>query len=207
MTATLSDMINEVYMNLSGYTLIQDRATYITSDVANTASTIAAPTVLSLASSDNLGKGVVEINEELFWVDNYDRLANTATISPYGRAYLGTTLAAHTAGDKVTISPVFPRFAIKRAINDTISAIGSSIFAAATTTITYSTWSWISWTGLLGNRPPFWNWKARIPSLLMRSTTVQNSYSETARMDRMPERAGAGASRMRIRAGGGRPLQ
>ena len=139
MTATFADMINEVSMNLSGYTLIQDRATYITSNVAATASTIATPIVLSLASSDNLGKGVVEINEELFWVDNYDRLANTATISPYGRAYLGTTLAAHTAGDKVTISPVFPRFAIKRAINDTISAIGSSIFAANTTTITYST--------------------------------------------------------------------
>ena len=139
MTATLLDMMNEVSMNLSGYTLIQDRATYIKSNVAATTSTIATPIVLSLASSDNLGKGVVEINEELFWVDNYDRLANTATISPYGRAYLGTTLAAHTAGDKVTISPVFPRFAIKRAINDTISAIGSSIFAAATTTITYST--------------------------------------------------------------------
>ena len=139
MTATLLDMMNEVSMNLSGYTLIQDRATYIKSDVAATASTIAVPIVLSLASSDNLGKGVVEINEELFWVDNYDRLANTATISPYGRGYLGTTRAAHTAGDKVTISPVFPRFAIKRAINDTISAIGSSIFAANTTTITYST--------------------------------------------------------------------
>ena len=139
MTATFADMINEVSMNLSGYTLIQDRATYIKSDVANTASTIAAPITLSLASSDNLGKGVVEINEELFWVDNYDRVNNTATISPYGRGYLGTTRAAHTAGDKVTISPVFPRFAIKRAINDTISAIGSSIFAADTTTITYST--------------------------------------------------------------------
>lgn len=138
MTATLLDMINEVSMNLSGYTLIQDRATYITTDVANTPSTIAAPIVLKLASSDNLGKGIVEINEELFWVDNYDRLGNTATISPYGRGYLGTARAAHTAGDKVTISPVFPRFAIKRAINDTISAIGSSIFAADTTTITYT---------------------------------------------------------------------
>ena len=94
--ATLTDMINEVSMNLSGYTLQQDRATHITADVAATASTIA----------------------------------------PYGRAYLGTTLAAHTAGVKVTIAPTFPRFTIKRAINDTINAIGASIFAAKTTTIT-----------------------------------------------------------------------
>lgn len=134
--ATLSDMINEVSINLSGYTLQQDRATHITTDVAATASTIAAPITLSLASTDSVGKGIVEIDEELFWVDNYDRVGNTATIAPYGRAYLGTTLASHTAGTKVTIAPTFPRFVIKRAINDTISAIGSSIFAANKTTIT-----------------------------------------------------------------------
>ena len=133
---TLLDMIDEVSINLSGYTLQQDRATHITADVAATASTIAAPISLSLASTDSVGKGIVEIDEELFWVDNYDRVGNTATIAPYGRAYLGTTLAAHTAGTKVTIAPTFPRFVIKRAINDTISAIGSSIFAANKTTIT-----------------------------------------------------------------------
>jgi len=134
--ATLLDMINEVSINLSGYTLQQDRATHITADVPATASTIAAPINLSLASTDSVGKGIVEIDEELFWVDNYDRIGNTATIAPYGRAYLGTTLASHTAGTKVTIAPTFPRFVIKRAINDTINAIGSSIFAAKKTTIT-----------------------------------------------------------------------
>jgi hypothetical protein len=133
---TLLNMIDEVSINLSGYTLQQDRATHITANVAATASTIAAPITLSLASTDSVGKGIIEIDEELFWVDNYDRVGNTATISPYGRAYLGTTLAAHTAGTKVSIAPTFPRFVIKRAINDTISAIGSSIFAANKTTIT-----------------------------------------------------------------------
>jgi len=136
---TLLDMIDEVSINLSGYTLQQDRATHITANVAATASTIAAPITLSLASTDSVGKGVIEIDEELFWVDNYDRVGNTATIAPYGRAYLGTTLAAHTAGTKVSIAPTFPRFVIKRAINDTISAIGSSIFAANKTTITSNT--------------------------------------------------------------------
>ena len=133
---TLSSMIDEVLINLAGYTYQQDRATYITQDVTATASTIASPIILQLASTDNIGKGAIEIDEELFWVDNYDRVGNTATIAPYGRAYLGTTLAAHTAGTKVTIAPTFPRFVIKRAINDTINAIGSSIFAAKTTTIT-----------------------------------------------------------------------
>ena len=129
-------MIDEVSMNLSGYTLQQDRATYITAAVTTTTSSSSAPTILTLASADNLGKGVVEIDEELLWIDNFDRVGNTATIAPYGRGYLGTTAATHALDTKVTISPTFPRFAIKRAINDTITAIGSSIFAADTTTIT-----------------------------------------------------------------------
>ena len=133
---TLTNMIDEVTMNLSGYTLQQDRATYITAAVTTTTSPSSGPTILTLASADNLGKGVVEIDEELLWIDNFDRVGNTATIAPYGRGYLGTTAATHAADAKVTISPTFPRFAIKRAINDTISAIGSSIFAANTTTIT-----------------------------------------------------------------------
>jgi hypothetical protein len=138
MTATLSDMINEVSMNLSGYTLTQDRSTYLRSSVAATASSSASPIVLSLGSTENVGKGIVEVDEELFWIDTYDRIGNTATVAPYGRAYLGTTLATHAADAKVTIAPTFPRFSIKRAINDTIKGLSGMLFAADTTTITYS---------------------------------------------------------------------
>jgi len=130
------DMINEVSMNLSGYTLQQDRATYLKTAITTLTSTSASPLIMSLGSTENVGKGIVEIDEELLWVDSYDRVGGTATISPYGRGYLGTTAATHTADTKVTIAPTFPSFAIKRAINDTISAVGSSIFAADTTTIT-----------------------------------------------------------------------
>ena len=136
MATTLTNMIDEVSMNLSGYTLTQDRSTYLKTAITATASSSASPTSLSLGSTDNVGKGIIEIDEELIWVDNYDRVGNTATVAPYGRAYLGTTLAAHDVDAKVTISPTFPRFTIKRAINDTINALGSSIFAASTTTIT-----------------------------------------------------------------------
>lgn len=129
-------MIDEVSMNLSGYTLQQDRATYLSAAITTTTSTSASPLIMSLGSTENVGKGIVEIDEELLWVDSYDRVGGTAIISPYGRGYLGTTAATHAADAKVTIAPTFPRFAVKRAINDTISAVGSSIFAASTTTIT-----------------------------------------------------------------------
>jgi hypothetical protein len=131
-------MIDEVLINLAGYTFQQDRATHLTSAVTTTTSTSASPLILSLASTDSVGKGIVEIDEELLWVDSFDRVANTATVSPYGRGYLGTTAATHTADSKVTISPTFPRSTVKRAINDTIRALGANIFAVKTTTFTFT---------------------------------------------------------------------
>ena len=138
MTTTLTDLINEVQINLAGYTYQQDRATHLTSAVTTLTSSSTSPTVLSLGSTENLGKGVVEIDEELMWVDSFDRVANTATVSPYGRGYLGTTAATHTADSKVTISPTFPRYVVKKAINDTINAAGSTIYAAKVTTFTFN---------------------------------------------------------------------
>jgi hypothetical protein len=131
-------MIDEVLVNLAGYTFQQDRSTYITSAVSTTTSTSAAPLILSLASTDSVGKGILEIDEELLWVDSFDRVANTATVSPYGRGYLGTTAATHAADAKVTISPTFPRFSVKRAINDTIRSLGANIFAVKTATFTFN---------------------------------------------------------------------
>jgi 3D (Asp-Asp-Asp) domain-containing protein len=131
-------MIDEVLVNLAGYTFQQDRSTYITTAVTTTTSTSASPLILSLGSTDSVGKGILEIDEELLWVDSFDRVANTATVSPYGRGYLGTTAATHTADAKVTISPTFPRFSVKRAINDTIRSLGANIFAVKSTTFTFN---------------------------------------------------------------------
>ena len=135
---TLTNMIDEVAVNLSGYTFQQDRATYLTNAVTTTTSSSASPLVLQLGSTDSVGKGVIEIDEELLWVDSFDRVANTATVAPFGRGYLGTTADTHVIDSKVTISPTFPRFNIKRAINDTIRALGANIFAVKTTTFTFT---------------------------------------------------------------------
>ena len=135
---TLTNMIDEVAVNLSGYTFQQDRATYLTHAVTTTTSSSASPLVLQLGSTDSVGKGTIEIGEELMWVDSFDRVANTATVAPFGRGYLGTTASTHALDTKVTISPTFPRFNIKRAINDTIRALGANIFAVKTTTFTFN---------------------------------------------------------------------
>jgi len=138
MTTTLSDIMNEIQINLAGYTYQQDRATHLTSAVTTTTSPITSPTILSLGSTENLGKGIIEIDEELMWVDSFDRVANTATVAPYGRGYLGTASTTHTSETKVSISPTFPRYVIKRAVNDAIRAMGSSIFSVASTSFTFN---------------------------------------------------------------------
>jgi hypothetical protein len=138
LTTTLTDLINEVQINLAGYTYQQDRATHLGAAVTTTTSSSTSPTILTLGSTENLGKGVVEIDEELLWIDSFDRVANTATVSPYGRGYLGTIADTHTLDTKVTISPTFPRYVVKKAINDTINAAGSTIYAAKVTTFTFN---------------------------------------------------------------------
>ena len=138
MTTTLENMIDEVLINLAGYTVQQDRATYLKAPVTTTTSSSASPLILSLGSTESVGKGIIEINEELLWVDSYDRISNTATIAPYGRGYLGSTAATHALDTKVTISPTFPRYSVKRAINDTITSFGSAIFAVKSTSFVFN---------------------------------------------------------------------
>ena len=135
MTITLEDLVDEVTINLAGYTLQQDRTTHLTTNITTTTSTLALPTTFGL-NENNVGKGMVQIGDELIWIDDYDRISQTATVPPYGRGFMGTTATTHDAGERVVIAPTFPRFSVKRAIQDTIRAIGSSIFAAKNVTVT-----------------------------------------------------------------------
>jgi len=134
----LNELTDEVLINLAGYTIQQDKANHLVSDITTTTSSIASPTIISLADASSAGKGIVEIDDELLWVDTVDRVSNSMTVSPYGRGFMGTTAATHSAGSKIIFSPTFPKHVVKRAIQDTIRAMGSSMFAVKQTTFTYS---------------------------------------------------------------------
>jgi hypothetical protein len=132
---TLSDMIDEVKVNLQGYTLRQDRITY----VANAGGLSTSTTSVTIGSSSNLAKGVIEIDDELILVDTYDKASNTLTIMPgFGRGYQHSTAATHNQYAPVILSPAFPRMSVKQAINDTIASLYPKLWANATTTITYN---------------------------------------------------------------------
>jgi hypothetical protein len=132
---TLSDMIDEVKVNLQGYTLRQDRITY----VANAGGLSTSTTSVTIGSSSNLAKGIIEIDDELLLVDTYDKASNTLTIMPgFGRGYQHSTVATHNQYAPVILAPAFPRMSVKQAINDTISSLYPKLWANATTTITYN---------------------------------------------------------------------
>jgi hypothetical protein len=129
---TFNDLIEEVSLNLEGFTLRQERSTYLTSAASD--STLS----LSLASGENIGKGIIEIDDELIHVNSVDRTSNVATISPYGRGYRGSVAASHTANTRVTVAPSFPRLSVKRAINDTIRAVYPSVYGVASTSFSFN---------------------------------------------------------------------
>lgn len=131
MATTLGNLIDDTQLDIQGFTYRQDRATYLTQACTS------GDTLLYLASTDNIGKGIIEIDGEMMWVDAYDRQANTVTISPYGRGYNSTTATSHVVGSKVVITPTYPRVAVKRAINDTINAVYPKVFAVGSTTVTF----------------------------------------------------------------------
>jgi hypothetical protein len=131
--ATLNDMIAEVRSSLAGFTLRQDRISYLTSAINTT------DTAIQIGSSSNLAKGIIEINDELIWVDNFDKQNNTMNAAPgFGRGYQGTSPSPHAVNSQVILTPSFPRTNIQQAINDTINSVYPKLFAVYSTTFTFN---------------------------------------------------------------------
>lgn len=125
---TFADLVNEVFLTLEGWGLNNGRAAFIT-----TSTLTSGGLSFTVDSSENIGAGVVEIEDELIYVQSVS--GTTVTIAPDGRGYRGTTAASHAVGKRVTMNPVIPRVKVKRAINETIAGVYPTLRATATTTL------------------------------------------------------------------------
>ena len=133
--STLNEMVDEIRSNLQGYTLRQDRISY----VANPAGLTTTSTEITIGSSSNLAKGVIEIDDELIWIDSFDKADSVLNVIPgFGRGYQGTTPAPHAQYAQITLAPTFPRSAIKKAINDTINGLFPNLWAISSFTFTFN---------------------------------------------------------------------
>lgn len=130
--ATFGSMTDEVVRKLAGFTLRQDRQTHLTAAVNATATSI------TVASAQNISSGIIQIDDELIYVDSYDRNSGVLSIPPYGRGYNGTSAATHQNGARVIISPTFPSVDVKGAINETLLATFPDLFITGVHTFSFS---------------------------------------------------------------------
>ncbi len=136
---TLNELVDEVKANLQGYALRQDRITY----VANPSGLTTTSTEITVGSASNLAKGLIEIDNELIWVDSFNKTTNTLNVmgaptNPIGRGFQGTTASPHARYAQVTLAPTFPRVSIQKAINDTIRSLYPKLFAVSSTSFTFN---------------------------------------------------------------------
>ena len=131
--ATFDDMVQEVRSSLAGYTMRQDRITYLNNAITTT------DTAIQIGDSSNLAKGIIEIDDELIWVDNFTKATNTMNAAPgFGRGYQKTAPSPHSQYAQVVLTPTFPRTMIKQAINDTIGSVYPKLWAIYSTTFTFN---------------------------------------------------------------------
>jgi len=130
--ATFSEITDSTILYLHGFTTVQDQSTYLTQSATD------ADLTLKIADTSAMSRGVIEIGDELLMIDSVDDVSLNMIVPPYGRGFRGTTAAAHASGDRVVSSPMFPRFLVKQAINDSIRSVFPELFAVGETTVTYT---------------------------------------------------------------------
>jgi len=128
---TFADVLEEVLSNLQGYTAASDQVTSVTADISLTDTTI------TVDDATTLGRGIIEVGQELMWVQTKSDTGNTATLLPKGRGWKGTIVTTHAAGDTVVVSPSVPRSAVAREVNNHIRALFPDVYAVATTEFVY----------------------------------------------------------------------
>lgn len=126
---TFLELVNQVHSMLHSYTGVQEQVTSLTSSIDSD------DTSLALADTSGISRGILEIDSELLYADSTD--STSAAVPAFGRGFRGTTAAAHTSGAMVVYDPAFPKFEIKRAINQCVEALYPQLYQIKSTTLTF----------------------------------------------------------------------
>jgi hypothetical protein len=122
--ATLEQLTNRIDTLVHGFSLNMESTTWLTGAV-----TSATQTDINVHDASVVSRGFIQIDDEIMYVHSTNNIDNIVTISPWGRGQRGTVAATHANSGQVTIAPLFPRYEIKRAINDVINAMYPSVYA------------------------------------------------------------------------------
>lgn len=134
MSTTFGQLIDKVAFNIQSGAAAQETATWINQAAGITSS----ETTFIVNETNQMGRGLIEIGDELIYVDKVDNLTKTVTVAPWGRGFRGTTAASAANNAKVVIAPMYPRALIKQSINDTIQASYPELFGVGTHTFSFN---------------------------------------------------------------------
>jgi hypothetical protein len=132
MSPTFGALIEEIVGNLQGYTAAPDQYTSLSGAIGTTDTTI------TVDDASVSGRGIIEIGNELMWVQSVNTNTSTFTVLPKGRGWKGSTAQTHAQGDTIVVSPNVPRFSVSREINNHIASMYPDVYAVATTEFVYN---------------------------------------------------------------------
>ena len=116
-------MTDRIETLLHGYSMNTESTTWLTAPATTSAISI------SVNDSSIVSRGFVQIGDELMYVNSTNNIDNVLNLAPWGRGQRGSVAVAHDNLSKVVAAPVFPRYEIKKAINDTINSVYPQVFA------------------------------------------------------------------------------
>lgn len=128
---TRSELIESIHSALHSYTGVHEQVLQLSSLLSSSA------TVIRVTTSDGAKRGIVEIDEELIYVNSVNNL--DLTVAGFGRGYRGTTAVEHTSGSMLTVDPVFPRAEIGRAVNQVVAGLFPALFQVKETLLVSQT--------------------------------------------------------------------
>lgn len=129
--SNLRQIIDRITANLMGFSRDQDEQTYITTSID------ADDLTFTVNEPKLAGQGIVEIDEELLWIQSTDNTSGLVTVAPFGRGYLSTTAASHTANTAVLNNPKFPKSQIHAAIDDATDSVYPDLYVLANYEFSY----------------------------------------------------------------------
>lgn len=131
---TFDQLVRKVRQNLMGYAMNQESVAELAASMTASATTFTCDT----STVTNLSRGLVEIDDELILVKEYDPTNGVVSVMGLtnGRGYEATTAASHTQNSLVISNPAFPKARIKEAINETIRCLYPDLVVFASTEIT-----------------------------------------------------------------------
>lgn len=129
---TVANLIEEVLSNLQGFSAESDQITSLAAAMASDDLTV------QVTDPTEISRGLIEIGDELLWVQSADPVTGTATLLPHGRGWRGTAALSHEAGQTVVISPNFPRSVIMRELCNQIRGLYPNLFAVSTLQFDYT---------------------------------------------------------------------